>query len=196
MTLIEFLLTYRYLAVFFGVIVEGPVVMAATGLLVKLGYFDISVAFALLLVGDLVSDVLWYTLGYFRLYGAAGRFGDFIGFRRSIADTIAHLYRKHQTTVIIGSKLSMGFGFNLIVLVTAGILRVPLPRFIVLNAIGGVVWVGVFLSLGYSFGTIYLAIDRGLQTVSLVVAAVFLIAILYGIGRLIRKQFVKRMKSL
>lgn len=196
MTLLEFLLVYRYLAIFLGAVIEGPVVMAAAGFLVRLGYFDPALAFGILLIGDLVSDAGWYALGYFRLHGFAIRFGNLIGFRQGISDTVARLYRKHQDRVIVISKLSMGFGFNLIVLVTAGALRIPFRRFIALNALGGVFWVGAFMTLGYFFGNVYLTIGQGLQVGFLLGAAILFILLFYGIGRLIREQFIQRTKHL
>jgi membrane protein DedA with SNARE-associated domain len=86
----------------------------------------------------------------------------------------------------------MGFGFNLIVLVTAGILRVPLQKFIIINFFGGIFWVGTLMTLGYFFGNLYLLIDQGLHIMYIFIGFLTFVATLTLLSRYIRAQFLKR----
>jgi putative endonuclease len=138
MTLIEYLLLYKYLAVFVAAILEGPVVMTAVGFLIKLGYLQPVFAYACLVLGDLVGDIGWYYLGYFGLFSIFSDFGEFIGFKKHISNKVAKLFRSHETKILFLSKLTLGLGFSLVVLVTAGILKVPIKKFATINFLGSI----------------------------------------------------------
>ena len=187
-----FLLQYKYLALFIGATIEGPVLMAATGFLTKLGYFDPFLALMALVCGDVVSDVLWYYLGYFKWYKKIASVSQQFKITHRVSQKITNLYNTHPSKIIFLSKISMGFGFNLVVLVTAGILRISLQKFILINFFGGIIWVSILMLLGYFFGNTYLLIEQGLQVMYLLVSFVVFIIILALIGRYIRAQFLKR----
>lgn len=192
MTTIEYLLAYKYLAIFIGCIAEGPTVMAATGFLLKLGYFSIIPAFFALLLGDLVADIGWYAVGYYNWYGIINKFGNFIGFKKSVSDKITDLYHKHHEKILFFSKLSMGFGFALVVLVTAGRLRIPLKKYIAINFFAGLFWTGFMMALGYFFGNVYLLISEGLRAGFVIMVGILFLLAIFGMGRFIRAQFLKR----
>lgn len=189
MTLIQYLLLYKYAAVFVAVFIEGPVVMTAVGFLIKLGYIQPLFAYAFLVLGDLTSDIAWYYTGYFGLFNIFSEFGKFIGFKKNISEKVAMLYRNHETKILFLSKVTMGLGFSLVVLVTAGILRVSLKKFAAINFLGGLVWTAFLVILGYLFGSIYLTIERGLRFSSLAILAVILFVLLYAIGKFFRQRF-------
>lgn len=189
MTLIQYLLLYKYLAIFVAVFLEGPVVMTAVGFLIKLGYFQPIFAYVLLVFGDLASDIAWYYTGYFGLFNIFADFGKFIGFKKHISDRVAKLYRNNETKILFLSKVTMGLGFSLVVLVTAGILRVSLKKFTAINFLGGLVWTAVMVTLGYIFGSIYLTIEKGLRFSSLLILSILLLASLFSLGKFFRQKF-------
>jgi membrane protein DedA with SNARE-associated domain len=186
------LLQYKYFALFIGATIEGPVLMAATGFLTKLGYFDPFIALAALVCGDVVSDVLWYYLGYFKWYKKIASVSQQFEITQRASQKITNMYNTHPSKIIFLSKISMGFGFNLIVLVTAGILRIPLQKFIIINFFGGIVWVSALMILGYFFGNMYLLIEQGLQVMYILVGFIVFLITFALLGRYIRAQFLKR----
>jgi membrane protein DedA with SNARE-associated domain len=189
MPLIQYLMLYKYLAVFIAVFIEGPVVMAAVGFLIKLGYLEPALAYPLLVLGDLSSDIAWYYSGYFGLFNALSSFGEFIGFKKHISDKVAKLYRKNETKILFISKITMGLGFSLVVLVTAGILKVSLKKFAAINFMGGLVWTAVIVTLGYLFGSLYLYLEKGLRFSSLFIFAIVFLAVLFSLGKYYRQRF-------
>lgn len=189
MTLIDYLLLYKYLAVYLAAILEGPVVMAAVGFLIKLGYLQPIYAYIFLVFGDLTGDILWYYLGYFGIFSIFSDFGEFIGFKKHVSDKVAKLYRKNETKILFLSKVTMGMGFSLVVLVTAGILKVPLKKFAAINFLGGLLWTAFMVTLGYLFGSIYLTIEKGLRFGSIFISATLLIATLYSLGKFFRRKY-------
>ena len=45
-------------------------------------------------------------------------------------------------------------GFAYATLVVAGMVRIPLGRFVALNLIGGTIWISMMMALGYYFGNV------------------------------------------
>jgi membrane protein DedA with SNARE-associated domain len=189
MPLIQYLMLYKYLAVFIAVFIEGPVVMAAVGFLIKLGYLQASLAYPLLVLGDLTSDIAWYYSGYFGFFNVLSSFSEFIGFKKNISDRVARLYKKNETKILFISKITMGLGFSLIVLVTAGMLRVSLKKFAAINFMGGLVWTAIIVTLGYLFGSLYLYLEQGLRISSLVIFAVLFLAVFFSLGNYFRRKY-------
>ena len=49
----------------------------------------------------------------------------------------------------------MGFGFAVVTLMVAGMLKVSFKRYVVINLFGGFIWTAMLLVIGYFFGNIY-----------------------------------------
>ena len=191
MTIVDYLHMYRYLAIFLGAFFEGPIVMAATGFLIKLGVFDLIPAYFLLIAGDMTADVAWYYVGYFGTHKITNKIGKFIGFSGDVGARIDALFRKYDTKIILISKMTMGFGLSLAILITAGMSRVPLKKFISLNLLGGLVWVAFMVTLGYFFGNIYFMIEEGQRVGYIIFLIIALVLTVYGLARYMSKKFLK-----
>lgn len=189
MDIISRLIEYRYLLIFIGTIMEGPVLTAAVGFLIKLGYFDPVPAYFILVTGDLTSDVGYYAIGYFGLYRFISRF-LYIG--EELKMRISEAFRRHYAKVLFFSKITMGLGFAVAILITAGSLKIPLKKFIAINSLGGLIWTGVVLILGYSFGNAYLMVAKGQRIFFLVAVVVFFILLLRGLNRYFKERFKKK----
>ncbi|GBE03415.1 hypothetical protein BMS3Abin09_00330 [bacterium BMS3Abin09] len=184
----NFILTFKYPAIFIGSFFEGPVVMIAAGFLFKLGYFKLVPAFFLLLCGDLAADFSWYGVGYFGTYRLVQKYGRFFDISDKTIDTVRIMFRKHEEKILIISKVTMGFGFALAVLITAGMVRVPLEKYAIYNVIGGLIWTAFLMTIGYFFGNIYLLVDEGLRIGFLIITAIMILLAFYGFSRFVRKR--------
>ena len=154
--LIKMFGTYGYASLVVGALFEGPLVMAASGLLVKLGFFTFWPAYLALNIGDLVADVFWYRVGH--KLGTLGAIQKYTkqGVSAQTLDRISNAFYKHQNIVLIASKLTCGFGFLAIpVIVAAGAYKISFRRFLVIYGVGGCVWTLVPMSVGFYFGTRY-----------------------------------------
>lgn len=78
----------------------------------------------------------------------------------------------------------MGFGLAVATLTTAGMLRVPLSRYIAINLSGGLVWVFAMMMVGYYFGNVLAYIPEQLQ---LIFALGVLTAAFFGLKWLSQK---------
>jgi len=61
----NFLLQYRYLALFPLACIEGPILALVVGFMVHLGYFSFIPAYFIMVLGDFVPDSVYYFIGRF-----------------------------------------------------------------------------------------------------------------------------------
>lgn len=191
MSTLDYLLAGKYLTIFIASILEGPVTMAAVGFLWHLGYFQLLPAFFLLLFGDLVGDIIWYYLGYFGAHKFIARFGHYFGLTEELSEKIKVFFRRHDNKILLISKMTMGFGFAVATLITAGLARVPIKKYLAMNFLGGLIWTALLMALGYFFSNIYLLISEGLRVGFVIFVVLAVILALYGFNRFIRTQFLK-----
>lgn len=186
--LTAWLLPYKYLTFFLAAVIEGPVVMTFAGFLLKLGTVGFWPIFAVLVAGDLVADLGWYAIGRFYAHGFVARFGRYVSISEALLLRVKEIFANHQAKILFLSKISMGFGFAIVILMTAGMMRVSLRKFLALNLLGQCIWTGVLLSVGYFFGSAYQRINHDLQIISLVAFILAVGALLTGVGRFLRRR--------
>ncbi|MEN9342018.1 MAG: hypothetical protein RIQ54_274 [Candidatus Parcubacteria bacterium] len=163
-------------------IIEGPIVSVASGILIHLSFFQFWPVFWILLAGDIIGDIFWYSIGYHGGIRFIRRYGHFFGLSESTAERISHLFHRHHEKILLTSKLTMGFGFALATLIAAGMARVPFRKFIFINIAAGVVWTTFLIGVGYFFGNVYALIDKGFQGVFLGALFITLVYTLYRLN--------------
>ena len=161
---------YFLLAV--GTFFEGSAVMMGGGYLLHLGVVTFLPLYVTLLVADIASDIMWYVIGYHGARSFVTRWGSYIKVTPEILNVLTEKFHKHDTRVLVISKLSMGFGFAVGVLLTAGMVRIPFFKFLIITILGSLVWVLFLIGLGYLLGNILISIPLVFQ-VALVVAGIF-----------------------
>jgi membrane protein DedA with SNARE-associated domain len=187
-SVIEWILAYRYLVIVPGAIIEGPILSIICGLLVRLDVLGIVPTYLFLMLGDLIGDTLWYFAGFYWGKSLVVRFGKYFSVTEQSLAIIEKLFHKYHSSILIISKVLMGFGFPGAVLATAGIVKLPFRKFIVYNTIGQIMWTGGLLAIGYYVGDAYLKINGGLGIFSLISVFILVIALLFGVGKYIRKR--------
>jgi membrane protein DedA with SNARE-associated domain len=188
MGILASLYAYRYLGIFLGTIIEGPVIMAAAGFLVRLGYFNFWLAYILMVLGDLVGDVLWYYAGYFGAKKFIEKFGRFFGITKEAMEKVKLLFHRHHNKILFLSKITMGFGLSAPILLTAGVSKVPVKKFIILNFLGGLIWTAFLMILGYFFGNIYLLISESVRVAFIAVVIILITALFFGFGKFLKSK--------
>lgn len=191
MDIISFLHLSKYPALFIGTIFEGPVVMTASGFLMKIGALDFWPAYFLLLAGDLCADALWYALGYFSAGQRLAKVGKVLYLDTEFTEKVKEAFRQHETKIVFINKLTMGFGFSLAVLVIAGMSRVPFRKYMLLNFFGGLFWTAFLIGVGYLFGNAFYLVSEGLRIGFLIFVITFIVLALYGFSKFMRKNYKK-----
>ena len=186
-SIIKFLMSYRYLALFPLACLEGPIVALAVGFLVHLGYFMFIPAYFVMILGDFVPDSLYY---------AIGRFGNkeklvlkYDTKSKLISRNFGYLERvwhKHTLKTMFVSKLA--YAFSIPLLVTAGLVRLPYRKFVWQALIVTLFQYGVLMTVGYLLGKSYEVAVPYVKGVAIIIAV---IAIVFVAGYFMLQKYIK-----
>ena len=183
------LIQYRYWILFPIACFEGPIVGFTAGILVAAGVFNPFIAFAILLLGDVMPDITYYLIG---------RFGDNRGFLEKIQEKfkippaqlekVRHLWFTRTTRTMFITKFAYGLSTPL--LISAGLVKLPFRRFIMNTTPLSVLQYSVLMTLGYFLGSSYAFIESGIVRFQLLILAIAIFAgVFYFFGKRIRKMF-------
>jgi len=154
---IIFLLTaHKYLFLFPVVVVEGPIITVIAGFLSSLGLLNIFIAYAVVVVGDIAGDIMYYALGYYGKQRFINGWGRFLGITLERVERLEKHFEKHSGKTLVIGKLSHGVGA--IVLVAAGIARMPFRKFVWYNFIPSLPKSLILLLIGYYSGESYIKV--------------------------------------
>jgi membrane protein DedA with SNARE-associated domain len=162
-------------------VIEGPVVSVLTGFLSAQGYVDWRWALFLLVCGDLIGDLICYGAGYAWVGGGGAPLawlGRRAGLGRVLTPELQRGLTDNAAKMLLIGKWTHAIGW--IVLVGSGMLRRPLPGFILVNLLASVPKSAALFGIGYFAGNDYplLARHSGLAMLGLTavgVAAVVLV---------------------
>ncbi len=176
-------LQYKYPALVVLSFFEGPYIMMMSGFLLKLGVLTIVPTYIALSIGDLLADTVWYYVGYFFGNKFVHKFGKFFDINAGSIENAKELFSKHRKKILLGSKMTAGFGLSLATLITAGIVRAPFGEYIVLNFFGQLVWTTVMLAVGYFFGNLYVVVDNVAGKIFIIAIALLALYLLLRLSR-------------
>ena len=153
-TLLSYVLLYKYAAIFAIVFLSGLLLplpsntlLLAAGTFASQGYLNVSIAFIVALVSNVLGDSLGYALTRFwgtRIITQA-RLNRF----SSIAK-IERFVRNHSRMTIVITRF---LGTPAVVVnFLCGLIGVPFKRFVLFDVIGNALDTGLFLFLGYGLG--------------------------------------------
>lgn len=182
---------YKYALVFLGMIIEGPIVMVASGFFLRFGVFDLIPIYMVLAIGDLVADIMWYYIGYYYAEPLIRKKGRFLGVTPEVFEKVKRLLHDHQTLILLGTKVTIGFGLALGTVITAGAVKVPFKKFVILNLIGEMALSAMLLTVGYYSGHFYSAIGKGFREVFLVAGLLFIAAVIFGFAKYMKSRVLK-----
>ena len=179
---------FRYPLVAVGTIFEGPIIMIAAGFLYRTGFFELVPLFIAIVIGDLIGDVIWYVAGRYFAHPILSKKGKFVGITPERFEKINDLFSRYHERILIFSKLTLGLGFAVGVLVAAGMAKVSFKRYMIINIIGEFFLVSALMSIGYFFGQVYLNISSNLKIGFLITVAVVILTAFYLFSRYINKK--------
>jgi membrane protein DedA with SNARE-associated domain len=135
-----------YTAIILGGLVEGETTVVLAGYAAHQGYVAWWAVASLSALVNFVLDQTWFLLGRWRGERLLARFAFL---RRGVAVITPRLHQ-HRRWLVFSVRFL--YGLRTAGPVAMGIARVPWLDFVVFNALGSVVWAGVFTALGYAFG--------------------------------------------
>lgn len=180
----------KYFLLFAGSYLEGTGIILTGGYLWHEGLVAFWPAYVALMMGDFLSDLMWYFIGYFAARRFILRWGHVLNFTPVVMEKVERRFRKHHSWILVVSKLTMGFGLAVATLMTAGMMRISLVRYITINLLCGIVWVMAVMIAGYYFGD-FLALFPTKYQIGLTLAgiAAFILGVRYINARLAESEW-------
>lgn len=166
----NFLSNYGYWIMVPLMIIEGPVVTIVAAMLASLGAFSWIMVLGLSVLGDVVGDIIWYGLGYFFGMSFVNNFGKYVGITENLVFKLEKYFAKHGGKTIFAVKSTTGLCWA--TFVAAGIIKMNFKKFIAYSILGGIIWSGFLVAMGYFYGYLWREIGDYIQWVGWVVAGI------------------------
>src|SRR5580693_4267983 len=170
----------------FGIPVPGETILIAAAVYAGAGRLNVFVVGLVAVLAAIVGDNIGYAIGFFGGRALVLRFGKYVRLTDERLDKAEAFFARYGGVVVAGARFIEGLRqANGIV---AGISRMAWPRFLAFNALGAVLWVGVWTSVGYLAGSNITPIYNGVTRYSLYL----LIALAVLIAAFIVRVVVRR----
>jgi membrane protein DedA with SNARE-associated domain len=168
---------YGYVALLPLAVIEGPAVTVFAAFLAAQGLLDVGVVYAVVVLGDLLGDVLYYVAGRFLLQRLVTWHSAWALRLRHRVGVLAQRVRARAGAMLLFGKLTHSAGFA--VLLAAGAAHVPVRRFLAYNLLGTLPKSLLFVVIGYWFGRLYIAMQGDLRIAGVIgfVLASFVLAL-------------------
>jgi len=163
--LLPFLVQHGYEVLFFWVLAETmglPIpsvpLLIAMGALAKAGQVSLSLSIGLAVCAALLSDLFWYTMGWRRGGKVLTSICRITLEPDSCVRRAEDIFGRHGGRALLMTKFIPGMG--VVSMPLAGIIRMRFSRFLLLDGLGTLSWVGAYILAGYLFGR---QLDRALE---------------------------------
>lgn len=182
---------YKYFVIFPIVIFEGPIITIISGFLIYLGVLNPYFTYALLIIGDLIGDSLYYSIG--RFWGRSlwiKKLAPVLGFKENSVGTIENHFKKHLYKTLFIAKFSHGMGGT--IQASSGMARVNFGQYLWINFVGITIKTLILLVIGFYLGESYIKIDGYLHYIAFFTISLALLIILYFVSRKYVRNFVNK----
>lgn len=177
-----------YLAIFFGMFIEGEVILVLAGILIKSGQIYFLDTFFVALSATAIHDVVFWMIGKKLAQNSNKKFLFFnLGKIKAFMDK----FNRFNAFYVFISKF--GWSVNRFVLISSGYLKVPFQKLIKYSLPADLIWTAAFLLIGYTFAGTTEILKKDVKLFSLLVTAFIIVIIVMEnlIQRFIRKQAIK-----
>lgn len=175
--------TYLLLAVL--VAIEGPIATLFGAAAASAGLMRPWYVFFAAAIGNLTADTLWYSVGYMGRIEWLFHFGKRLGLRRDLLEHLKHNMIEHATKVLFLAKLTVSFVIPS--LITAGLLRLPLRRWLPALIAAETMWTGSLVLIGFYTTEALKRVERGVEYAVLTASILFVIFLILAGRRLIKE---------
>lgn len=193
--IILLLTTYKYLFLFPVVVVEGPIITVIAGFLSSTGYLNLFIAYAVILIGDITGDSLYYCLGRWGSIRFINRWGHYVGLTIERVKKIKQHFINHTGKTIIIGKFA--HSIEIPFLIAAGFAKVPYHKFLLYVFIPSVPKSLLFILIGYYFGRAYGEINKYLgYSAFFMMATAISFTVIYFVIKKMSKKYTENNQKL
>ena len=186
--MVSLLTNYGYFIFFPLAAFEGPIISLVVGFLIYLGYLQFLPSYAILILGDLIPDTIYYYIGRF---GSERKFMEKYGPRLNI---LKKLWLEHGKKTMFFSKLAYTLSTSF--LISAGLVKMPYKKFISYAFPVTLFQYGVIMAIGYYLGNSYQLAVKYIDSAGIIIAIVFIIFIvIYALFIKYARKQIKKMEQ-
>lgn len=160
---------YGYLAVGgfvlledFGIPVPGETILIAAAVYAGAGRLSVIGVGLVAFLAAVLGDNLGYAIGHFGGRALVLRYGRYVMLTSERLGKTEKFFCRHGGKVVVAARFIEGL--RQINGIVAGTVRMPWRQFLIFNAVGAALWVGVWTSAGYlagnHIGAIYAQVTR------------------------------------
>ena len=154
-----FVISYGYLAVFLGALLEGETILLSAGFAANRGLLYWPLVVAVAFAGGTLGDQIAFLLGRWQGASLIARFPA-LALR---APRVHALLERHDVLLILSVRFL--YGLRIAGPIVIGSSRVPVLRFALLNMIGAAIWAVAVAGAGYYFGAALNAVVADIKRV-------------------------------
>ena len=174
----------------FGVPVPGETILILAAIYAGTGRLNVVLAGLLGFVGAVIGDNIGFAIGHFGGRPLIERFGRYIFLTPARIERATGFFDRHGGWIIIVARFIEGLRqANGII---AGISGIHWAKFLLFNAIGAALWVGVWTTLGYLSGsninTIYNTATRFSTYLAIAVGVLVLVYVVHKVVKVQRAR--------
>ncbi len=162
-----FLSHYGYWVIFPLMFIEGPIVTIFAAILASLGALNVIAVWLMSVFGDLLADIMWYKIGERWGLSFARKVGKYIGITEKRVTKMEKYFHNHGGKTVFLAKSTTGL--CLITFIAAGIVKMPLKKFVYYSFWGGVVWSTLLVFLGYFYGYMWREIKDSIDWIGWII---------------------------
>ena len=155
--LVAGLLVFAEDAVFVGFVIPGETAAVLAGVAAGVDHVPLAVAILVVVGAAILGDSVGYEVGKVWLGPALERLRFLDRHRSRISQAQDFLRRRGGVAVFLGRFTAF---FRAMMPALAGASEMPYRRFLLWNALGGIVWGSVFVTLGYLAGNSYHHVEK------------------------------------
>lgn len=176
---------HLYVPIFIGLLVAGESIFLPVLYLALAQKLDLTIIVTLALLANIISDVVWYGVGY---YVPQERLRRILGFRISRGmDAIEGFFVSHRLKVVFGSKFV--YGTRMVAHILSGTFKTPFVPYFAVNILGNIILCGVLT--GLAIGT-KSSIETLSESVHSVEIAFFVFVSLVIVGHVLIGRIISR----
>ncbi len=159
-------------ALFIGFVIPGETLAVIGGVTASLGHTNVWVVGVIVVLAAIIGDSVGFEVG--RIWGSRLLGHRLLDGRRSQLDKAQDfLRRRGGSAVFLGRWTAF---FRAVMPALAGASRMPYPKFLVWNAVGGIAWGVTMVTIGYLAGQSYHRIEKWIGRGGAVVVALVVVA--------------------
>ena len=177
--IINFLITYRLVAIFIGAFFFGETVILAAAFLAGQGRLDLAAVFGLSFAATIISDSAWFLLGQ-KILAWFNRLDKYKAQSQKLIDKIAQYTGKKPFLSLLFIKFL--YGIRVIAIIYLSIRKISFKTFVIYDSIGSFIWLSTIILIGWLAGKSIISLGPNLNKVEFAVGLFIILVLVVRMG--------------